>query len=115
MVDPDTCIRGVMNKWTHDESRKCDGCFLCSGDNCEYETIVVDYAKGEYESEYDKRKMYFEQFCCPKCGEITSQHSERIIYWKDIKCKNCKTEYVFLKDDHENCKMTLVRKPEDDS
>jgi hypothetical protein len=110
MVNPDKCIRNVITKWTTNESKICDRCFLRNGDDCEYETVVVDYAKGEYESEYDNREISFEQFCCPKCGELISQHSTRHIEWKDIECKHCKAEYVCLKDDYKNEKLTLARK-----
>lgn len=118
MVKPDKCIRymHLYNK----EAEICDGCFLCVGDKCVYETVVVDLAKGEYEThhKYDKpRDYHFEQFCCPNCNELISQQSERIIIWtsgggggSEITCDHCKTQYVCIEDNFEKEQLTLARK-----
>jgi len=110
MVKPDKCIR--HHHFYNNEARICDDCFLCNGDFCIYETVEVEYASGSYEINYDKLREYcFEQFCCPKCGELIKQESDRSIDWinEDIKCKHCNSEYVCINDDWKNEKLILAR------
>jgi hypothetical protein len=117
MVKPDECIKRGVCSWEQIPSIRCNNCFLSSGDFCVYEKVIVDYSKGSYETNYkhDKpREWNFEQFCCPNCGELISEHSTRHISWTDkyeIKCEKCKSEFICLKDDYINEKLTLARKP----
>jgi len=107
LVEPKPkCIRNRHNY--NKSSDLCNVCFLCNGDNCVYETIDVEVAHGSYETNYDKpRTNYFEQFCCPKCGELIKKNSTYTITWDDIKCPHCETEYVCL---HRNYKPDLIFK-----
>jgi len=114
MVKPERCIRRRGPLFGHIEAWICDNCFLCSGDNCVYEIIDVEYASGSYNDNYGDT-WNFEQFCCPNCGEMISQVSSRIISWTghhpDITCKHCKMEFVGLKDDCQKEILTLGMAP----
>lgn len=112
MVKPDKCIR--RSHMYNNEADICDECFLCIGNFCVYDTVEVEYASGFYETDSDKkRKNYYEQFCCPKCGEIIGQDSYYIIDWNnDIQCKHCGSEYVALESNFEKKILTLAKRVE---
>lgn len=111
MVKPSRCIQGyghdILRKHT-EASYSCDACIFNCGSHCRYNTIDVAYASGHYESEFNGNTIDFEQFCCPSCGELISQHSTRHIEWKRIRCGNCGFECVCIKDDYKNEILTLA-------